>query len=320
KKRRNFLAKNKEVTRQNKERQEGVQYQSNCGLSMNVNLSDAIINPKTLCSNLRDILISSGNCSFVYFDIETSGFSNSADILQIAAKFKNKTFNVYIKPTQPIDYQAFKVTGLENIKGDLYLYGKPLKAIALKEALISLLEFLNFSSKPCILIAHNARFDSSHLLRAIISLSMVEEFQKIAGFTDTLGLLKKRFSDRKGPNLFKLQRLAQDFLQVQPSGKFHEAIYDVEILEKLSDAYLNKVDLIENCVVYKVSVMKKIILPSLEPLKSIISDRITERIASEGITFENLQNTHEKFGTEGIKQLLSTRNDNGKPRITKDSR
>ncbi|KAK0169614.1 hypothetical protein PV328_011820 [Microctonus aethiopoides] len=147
KKRRNFLAKNKEVTRQNKERQKAVQYQSNCGLLMNVNLSDAIINPKTLCSKLRDILISSGNFSFVYFHIETSGFSNSADILQIAAKFNTK-----------------------------------------------------------------------------------------------------------------------------------------------------------------------------QPLKSVISDRITERIASEGITFDNLQNTHEKFGTEGIKQLLPTRNDNGKPRINKDSR
>ncbi|KAK0073743.1 hypothetical protein PV326_013112, partial [Microctonus aethiopoides] len=90
KKRRNFLAKNKEVTRQNKERQKAVQYQSNCGLLMNVNLSDAIINPKTLCSKLRDILISSGNFSFVYFHIETSGFSNSADILQIAAKFNTK--------------------------------------------------------------------------------------------------------------------------------------------------------------------------------------------------------------------------------------
>ncbi|KAK0169308.1 hypothetical protein PV327_011655, partial [Microctonus hyperodae] len=89
KKRRNFLAKIKEVTRQNKERQEGVQYESNCGLLMNVNHNDAIINLKTFCSSLHDILISSENCRFVYFDIETSGFSNSADILQIAAKFED---------------------------------------------------------------------------------------------------------------------------------------------------------------------------------------------------------------------------------------
>lgn len=72
--------------------------------------------------------------------------------------------------------------------------------------------------------------------------------------------------------------------------------------------YLNKVDLIENCVLYKASVMKKIILPSLEPLKGVISDIIAKRIASECITFDDLQNTQEKFGTEGVKQLLSAKN------------
>lgn len=149
---------------------------------------------------------------------------------------------------------------------------------------------------------------------------MIEEFQKIEGFSDTVGLLKKRFPNRKRSDSFKLEKLAQDFLQVQPTGKFHEAIYDVEILEQLSNTYLKKEDSIKNCVLYKTPVMKKIILPSLEPLKGVISDIMIKRIASECITFDNLKNTHEKLGSTGIKQLLSDKNDSGKPRITKDSR
>ncbi|XP_053598615.1 uncharacterized protein LOC128668838 [Microplitis demolitor] len=217
KKRRNLLAKNKEASRQNKERQEGLQYQSNCGLLMSIDYNNVNINTKTLYSKLRNVVITSDNCGLVYFDIETSGFSSTSDILQIAAKFKEKTFNVYIKPTQPIDHQAFKLTGLVNINGNLYLYGKLVQSITLKEASISLLQFLNFSSKSCILVAHNARFDSSHLLRAIINSSMIEDFQKIAGVSDTVSLLKKRFSNHKGPDLFKLEKLISDFLQVQPT-------------------------------------------------------------------------------------------------------
>lgn len=127
--------------------------------------TNVIINTKTLYTKLHDIKITSEDCSLGYFDLETSGFSSTADILQIATKFEEKTFNMYIKPTQPIDHHAFKVTGLENIKGNLYLYGKPVKSVTLKEALFSLLQFLNFSSKLAYLL---------HIMHVLIHLIFFE--------------------------------------------------------------------------------------------------------------------------------------------------
>ncbi|XP_011702922.1 PREDICTED: uncharacterized protein LOC105458979, partial [Wasmannia auropunctata] len=149
--RRIFLAKKREAERRAKERSEGIQYKSNC---------------------------------------ETSGFQKTADILQIAAKFEEYTFNVYLNPSQSftMDDEASKVIGLKNIFGKIYLNDKQVSSILPKEALQAFQKFLNLSQKPCILVAHNARFDSGHLLRAIINNNMIESFKNIAGISDSLSL------------------------------------------------------------------------------------------------------------------------------------
>jgi len=52
----------------------------------------------------------------------------------------------------------------------------------------------------------------------------------IAGFSDTLIMLKKMLSERKGLNQFKLETLTKDFLESEDSGSFHNAVYDVTVL------------------------------------------------------------------------------------------
>ncbi|CAD6234036.1 GSCOCG00012356001-RA-CDS, partial [Cotesia congregata] len=167
----------------------------------------------------------------VFFDIETSGFANSADILQLAAK-KNRKGSVskvvdlawnasYIQPTQPVVAAASAVTGLTVVDDELYLNDVKVKTISLKESLENFLKFLRVSPKPSILVAHNAKFDAKHLKSTI------------KGFTDTLVLFKKQFLDRKGKGLFKLSQLTKDLLPHRKTDNFHEAMFDVEILEEL---------------------------------------------------------------------------------------
>ena len=56
----------------------------------------------------------------------------------------------------------------------------------------------------CLLVAHNASFDTPRLLRLISKHGMINEFRVIVGFADTLVIFKKVLSDRKGPGKFKL--------------------------------------------------------------------------------------------------------------------
>lgn len=62
---------------------------------------------------------------------------------------------------------------------------------------------------------------------------MIVAFKKIAGFSDSLSLLRKVLTTRKGKDQFKLGILAKDILKIESTDKFHEALYDVQILKQL---------------------------------------------------------------------------------------
>lgn len=155
-------------------------------------------------------------------------------------------------------------------------------------------------------MAHNAPFDSAHLLRLIISHGMIENFSKIAGFSDSLTILRKLFPERKGQkDSFKLQTLARDLLKLETPGQFHEALFDVEVLEKLSHTFIKKESLCAICKTYKESVMTKIILPSLKNLKDVISNGIIKKMAGAGISYEILQQVYSEKREKGVEHLLS---------------
>jgi len=200
--RKNLLVRERENLRKKNESSEGVQYQSNCGFTENN--EDLNIFHETQLADLPTILLSADTCTIVYFDLETSGFHTYDEILQIAAKCEDRTFCVYVNPTKDINAYAFSHTGLQNIAGELFLHGKKVLSVPLKNALDAFQQFLNLFSKPCLLVAHNAGFDTTHLLRAILKHSMIADFKIIAGFSDTLELFKKHFPKRKGEGKFKL--------------------------------------------------------------------------------------------------------------------
>ncbi|KAK0170513.1 hypothetical protein PV328_008351 [Microctonus aethiopoides] len=256
---------------------------------------------------------------------ETSGFGKNAEILQIAAKFDDNAFSVYAKPTKKICYSASKITGLHEINGSLYLRGKEVNAMLLKDALFSFQEFLNISGQPCLLVAHNATFDAGHLITAIINYSTIEEFQNIVGFTDTLLILKQMYPERCGPGLFKLNKLAEDFLS--QTGDFHDALYDVEILQQLSLQFITP----ENLIKYKKSYVQYLgnearsqkatsLMPSLKLLQGVVSDSMQKKMANAGIDFNMMLVASKDQENETLVQLLSGLNDMNKPRVTKDKK
>lgn len=167
---------------------------------------------------------------------------------------------------------------------------------------------------------------TSHLLRALKNNSITEDFKNlVVGFSDTLVILRKLHPQRKGPGMFKLSTLVQDLLQIELTGNFHEATYDVEILEKIAST-IPKENLLMNSksfselLVHETRLQKAAVLGrSLDVLKHIIFEGI-KKIARAGMNRAKLQNIYEKNGREGVVQLLSAKQRDNKPRVTKDKK
>lgn len=323
KKRRIAAVQNRDILRKNNENLEGVQYEPNFGLSYDCEASNEF--DESIFEG-PEIDILPTTCNLVFFDLETSGFRKNDEILQIAALCEERKFSVYINPTKSIDDKASAHTGLKNINGNLYFRGQKVISVSLKDALHSFLQFLNLSTKPCLLIAHNVTFDKSHLLRAILKSSMVQNFSKIAGFSDSLPLFKKHFPSTKSPGEYKLCELAKKHLHINSDDKFHEALYDVEILEQLVSLTNNKT-LFESsksyreCLIHHAKLRKTAsAMHCLSPLKGVISDHILKKIASHGIKYLDLLQIYKDEGEDKFIKFCKNPGTDIKPKISADKR
>ncbi|KAF7991037.1 hypothetical protein HCN44_000842 [Aphidius gifuensis] len=72
---------------------------------------------------MNDEVLTKKKSKIVHFDLETTGFANTASIIHIAAKSENRSFSVYVKPSQAIGPDAARVTGLQYRSGDLFSMG-----------------------------------------------------------------------------------------------------------------------------------------------------------------------------------------------------
>ena len=137
-----------------------------------------------------------------YFDLETTGFPTTSEILQVAAitdesdANDDALFNQYIYPeTNYIPHGAQKVHGISIVNDELHKNGERLTDVAsATEGLNDFLEFLEDlrenDDEEIVLCAHNCRrFDSktlSHNL-GIRGLSLPANVK----FSDSLSILKK---------------------------------------------------------------------------------------------------------------------------------
>jgi len=116
-----------------------------------------------LVDDLKEIISNSKGQSlsekYVVFDIETTGFSAVYDkIIEIGAvKIENgvitERFSKFVNPKRPIPYKIEKLTGIND---QMVMNAEGI------EIIIS--EFIEFS-KDCVMVAHNAEFDMSFIMK-----------------------------------------------------------------------------------------------------------------------------------------------------------
>ena len=210
--------------------------------------------------------------AYVFFDLETGGFSPQKDILQIAMKSEKKVMSVYLTPIKNIDPTSTAVTGLSKNGRQLFLHGELVPTLTHKIAALKVIEYLESFSKKVVLIAHNCDFDSSRIVRFFQRLSLLNSFEKlVTGFVDSLPLFRKRFPDRKN---HKLSDLGKDLLNLSVENA-HNATIDIDILENLTVEYISWDDILKSVfsvqdVIIKIEkiVNEKIYSPTFSPMSS----------------------------------------------------
>jgi DNA polymerase III epsilon subunit family exonuclease len=144
-------------------------------------------------------ILDNPDLEFVAFDIETTGLSPTADrIIELGAvKFSTggtiEFFEELINPEREIPQDAIEVHGIT----PEMLVGKPTLAEVLPR-------FFKFSENT-ILVAHNAEFDVSFILRGMGFYGLGRDLPHRV--VDTLPMSKLAFPNRQ---TYKLQDLAKD--------------------------------------------------------------------------------------------------------------
>jgi hypothetical protein len=164
------------------------------------------------------------------------------------------------------------------------------------------------------------------LINLIQETSFLNDFKEIiAGFTDTLALFKKKFSDRKGKGQLTLSALAHDTLTLDIKNT-HNANYDVLLLEKLATFHFDSNTLRSNNVSFEVILSKKEKADSSKDniltfvsLQDSISKGMIKRLAYSGLNYQTLMDTYSSKGIDETIALLEQRKE-GKPTMIKSKK
>ena len=304
KKKRMQLKKERLALRYQREATEGVMYESNYAL-LNEPAVQQNETPSDDEGTLNEVI------PIVYLDLETSGLQRSSEILQIAAKCGTVTFDIYITPSKDISAAASAVNGLRKSQAELFLYGKKVESVPLRIAISKLLEWLTSFKKKVFIATHNLNFDGPRLCDAIRYCDLIDDFSNfIHGFIDTLNVIRSH-TERKGKGSCTITGLA-GWLNISINNA-HNAIKDVFILEKIiKKCGITYEKLSEASLTYTKSIEKWILddqikktLPSLDPLKTVISLDIRRKMAKASISIDDLKNIYSESGTAGVTSLLS---------------
>ena len=249
----------------------------------------------------------------VYFDLETSGVSDEeACIVQVACVSSQGEFDRYITPTRPITPVVSKITGLTVHDGILCYNHRPVQTVSLEEAIDALLEFLGTHSTPVVLVAHNAKaVDALQLSKALIT-SGKTEINCVAGFVDTLRLMKELY-----PNNTSGYSQSSLFSTVV-GGKYvaHNALDDSKALKTLVETALLQnpdADLSKASMTYKSCVdhaawmsRRKQNALTLAPLVSrkLLTPYMANKIGGSGLQLAHLQVVYRRSGSDGLEHLL----------------
>ena len=177
--------------------------------------------------------------SYVVFDIETTGLSpNTNKIIEIGAvKVEHGTitgrFSKFVNPQVPI---PFHIEELTSIRDDMVKDEPPIDVV--------LPEFLEFC-QGCVLVAHNAEFDTGFIQKNCENLGLPFDFT----FVDTVSMARYLL-----PNLkrFKLDTVAKE-LKIS-LDHHHRAVDDAECTAQI---FLKFIDLLEKREIYDLDALNE---------------------------------------------------------------
>ena len=259
------------------------------------------------------------------FDLETTSLSRDCDIVQISAMTLDgrSKFDRYILPSKDVAYSASKVTGITMTGGKLFLHGKPVASVCIKEALSSFVNWLSSFGKHIILAGHNVKaFDVKHLLRHAKLHGI--SFDMLAGFVDTLPLSKHVFPEF---STYSQKHLFQKI--IGGTYEAHNSLSDVIALCSLIKNGIPGIDSLQKFS-YTFEWCKEYVTFLEERDKNVqtfhslivskvISKGLAEKAASSGLSYRHLQIAFKRQGESGLKSLLGEKF-NGKVRVSKSVR
>lgn len=270
----------------------------------------------------------------VYFDLETGGFENGTDILQIAAVCDSDRFSQYVTPTKPVSPYATSVSGLTNVGGVLTRVKsntpgetEAIATMPIGQALQSMLAWLN-DMGPCLIIGHNIHFDRRHLFFHLKNCRLYSSFSAIVlGYVDTCKLFRKlhpEFTRSAGGAGHSQSVLVRELLGEEYNA--HDALSDVEALRKLVEfSQVMDKQLLEISTSsewhhqqdIELAQAEEENLPSLRPIidSKHVSTTMAKKIARSGLQYHHLQLAYKRGGSDCLKSILSEDN-NGEPRVT----
>ena len=232
--------------------------------------------------NERDIPLK--DASYVVFDIETTGLSQTYDdIIEIAAVkvFRGGIISTYEPFVNPKKHIPEKITSLTSIDDDMVRDSRAIEEI--------LPEFLDYC-KGCILVAHNAKFDVGMIYKDMKKLGISAYDYPVI---DTLNLFRAGYYDQV--KTFNLKSLSKFFKVKQEHH--HRAIDDTRVTAlcficMLNDLYSKEIynykdinSLIDPNIHYRYLIPPHITMLAKNPvgyknLFKIVSDALTNHFYS----------------------------------------
>lgn len=260
--------------------------------------------------------------SKIYYDLESTGLGETAEITQLSAGYNNTNyFNQYVMPEGGISRVASNITGLSIVAGkggkrQMYRHNQELQTVDLRTCLSEFNQWLHdIPGDIKLLIAHNGKlFDMPLMIRSAISCNIQDEFSlSVSGFADTLPIFRRVLPSRKS---YKLKSLHQDI--IGKSYESHNAVADVEALSsvvntmQISDSILLSSSF-EITSAIKYVTERKRVSESVKTMEAklcdgssrVISKSMATKIAKSGLSYGHLMKAFERDNENGIKSLLS---------------
>lgn len=252
--------------------------------------------------------------AMVLLDIETSSFELDCDILQIAAKYNNGSFDIYVRPVQPISSRASEVNGLTRCCGEFMYRGQPVPSVPISVALTELHGWLTSIGKMCCIATHNLTFDGPRLMRNVRKCSLEEKFSEVIyGFADTLSTIRNKTGRGKRGEPCSISGLANE-LGISAHGA-HNGARDCAILSEILNVLeITTRDLLTNSKTFSAQIniwndrqKTAAIEKTLAVMESTIGKSIRKKLALAELHIETLNNFYALHGADEFAKFVQSK-------------